>query len=305
MFESMSWCDVVGADGDEGNDTAVVEREETDACTTSTGNDEGGEMGGSALVLTTSDDVFRFIEKRLISSQRFGLIWRAVDYGDFQRKTCAMPRKTFSVLMFCNKNKSLLEEIKKRGEFTHYIELPRTAPSCSSKKPRAAQILTHMIDLVMRSQAAFFKPSPGKRAEARVVVWDLDDTLIDKAGHPQIDGKLFSQFARYFDMHVLWSHGTREHVIKHMRHLNSIGVRMDYIIFRNGDEESTFKGIGEVLRRLNAVFRITRFESIILIDDLGLRNTCGQYDKVYITRVGELNCLLTHLIPRLMNQLRV
>lgn len=103
---------------------------------------------------------------------------------------------------------------------------------------------------------------------ASVLVFDLDDTIID------VNGKLFAndlypaiQSLRSIYTYIgLWSHGTTNHVFKYIKKIyDTQNVKFDFIISR-GDYARN-KSVAHVLNVLNEQFNVSRLNLSCLVDD--------------------------------------
>lgn len=113
---------------------------------------------------------------------------------------------------------------------------------------------------------------------AKLIVFDLDETLIDENRDPLIPDlrNFISSTRACFNFVVLWSHGNSMHVRKSLYKNDLIGS-FDMVISRGNDEETRCKGLGYVLRALNVKFGVNRIEYAVLVDDLR-DNFTGDYD---------------------------
>lgn len=121
---------------------------------------------------------------------------------------------------------------------------------------------------------------------ASVVVWDLDNTIIDK-NYNLINDQLveiLSNQKNIFDYTVLWSHGNTTHVEKGKDLLNrKYDIMFDLCISKrinDFDKPDTCKNISYVLKLLNKKYHITSFKFSCLIDDI-----CENYNKDYFAYI--------------------
>lgn len=114
------------------------------------------------------------------------------------------------------------------------------------------------------SQTRRFKTS----LSASVLVFDLDDTIIDE------DGTVFSddlypainRLRSLFDFIGIWSHGTTNHVFKYVEKIHEkYNVSFDFVITR--EDEVKNKPMGRVLEILNRKFGIGKIKLSCLVDD--------------------------------------
>ncbi|QLI62421.1 38K [Dikerogammarus haemobaphes nudivirus] len=117
-----------------------------------------------------------------------------------------------------------------------------------------------------------------------VVVFDLDDTIIDKDGSllfKNVAG-IFNELRQVFDFIVLWSHGSFSHVNNALL-LTLADVKFDTVIaldknsFMMNEKFSRNKGLGKVLRILNNEHGVGEFTLTTLVDDQA-GNFIGDYD---------------------------
>lgn len=118
----------------------------------------------------------------------------------------------------------------------------------------------------------------GMMQPVKIIVFDLDETLIDCDRKPLIVGlhAFLTAIKNSFNFIVLWSHGTASHVNTSLRHNKLAGI-FDLVICRENDEETDNKGLGFVLRSLNQKFGVQSIHTSVLVDDL-VDNYIGDYD---------------------------
>lgn len=105
-----------------------------------------------------------------------------------------------------------------------------------------------------------------------VIVFDMDDTLIDANGKPfykNIFNDLI-QYKEYFQYLILWTHGTTSYLSE-----INLGMTFDLYMSRNA-EDSENKGLGAVLRELNKSHAIEKLDFCVLVDD-----SAYNYDNDY------------------------
>lgn len=114
-----------------------------------------------------------------------------------------------------------------------------------------------------------------------VVVFDLDDTIIDENDKLLYSGILeeIKTITSYFDYSVLWSHGLSTHVMRNVERYKLDRI-FDHIMYRNINVEDNNKSVGTVLQQLNQLYEVTGFTFTVLFDDLELNNI-GDYDVQY------------------------
>lgn len=106
----------------------------------------------------------------------------------------------------------------------------------------------------------------------KVIVFDLDLTLIDKHGDflcKHLVNRLFD-FKCMFDYMVLWSHARNDWVESFISKLNKLSPNplFNIIISRyHTTNECTNKGMGLVLKELNRLDRVTQLGYTCLVDD--------------------------------------
>ncbi|AAN04447.1 Orf10 [Heliothis zea nudivirus] len=128
--------------------------------------------------------------------------------------------------------------------------------------PTSEALISHIIKLYRT-----FKQSI-ERHES-VVVWDLDETLINDDGTLTSEDLIhyLLQFKKHFKRMVVWSHGDPGHVIGHLKRLRLYSL-FDIVITRSYHTSYGFnKGIGFVLKQLNRKFKTTMITYSCLVDD--------------------------------------
>lgn len=123
-----------------------------------------------------------------------------------------------------------------------------------------------LVATIMSKYSAFMKKI---NSEESVIVWDLDQTLINDDSSPTVAdlSKLLLRFKSNFQRCVLWSHGTSAHVNAHLK-LYRIEHLFDLIISRKlTNEYDSNKGMGVILRELNKKFGTTKILYSCLVDD--------------------------------------
>lgn len=124
-------------------------------------------------------------------------------------------------------------------------------------------------EIVVQVESLYNRFKQPLELQESVVVWDLDETLINDDGTPTSD-KLevyLKLFRNHFKRMVVWSHGDPAHVFGHLNKLN-IKHHFDMVITRSYREEyGKNKGIGYVLKCLNKKFKTTQIYYSCLIDD--------------------------------------
>jgi hypothetical protein len=140
--------------------------------------------------------------------------------------------------------------------------------SYKSSFPEIYQVL----DTLSRVYASFRTPELASR-RTNVIVFDMDDTLIDKSTAPFYKNifKDLKLYKEYFDYVVLWTHGTTSYLSE-----VKLDFKFDLYMSRN-NEDSENKGLGAVLRELNKSHRVSKLDFCVLVDD-GTYNFEGDYD---------------------------
>lgn len=102
-----------------------------------------------------------------------------------------------------------------------------------------------------------------------VIVFDLDETLIDENYKPLINNvpKFLNTVSTLFHYVVLWSHGTAAHVKKALSKIKCSSM-FNVVVCREDAEHNRNKGLGYILRTLNNKFGVTRIKTAVLVDDL-------------------------------------
>lgn len=117
--------------------------------------------------------------------------------------------------------------------------------------------------------------------ERSVIVFDLDETLVDDRGCPLAGADRTLAFARdVFDLVVLYSHGTRLHVDECRQRL-----RFAFDVILVHDPKLTAPGCKNLLALYNHVPRQVRFTVAILVDD-SLYNWTPEYTGLVIPARG-------------------
>uniref|UniRef100_A0AAU8GD07 38K protein n=1 Tax=Faxonius propinquus nudivirus TaxID=3139431 RepID=A0AAU8GD07_9VIRU len=113
---------------------------------------------------------------------------------------------------------------------------------------------------------------------ASVIVYDLDDTIVDNEGELLTDNilKIINESNKLFTFHVLWSHGNTRHVT-FITETKLKNIKFDLIITRLEFSNFHNKGFGYVFKKLNSIFGVGSISYNALIDDQAL-NFIGDYD---------------------------
>lgn len=108
-----------------------------------------------------------------------------------------------------------------------------------------------------------------------VVVFDLDETLIDSSGKLlQMSHKLIACARKMFDIMVLYSHGSPLHVDEHMIELN---VNFDLVL----SNEDVYARCNKNLLSLYNYFPNCRFTDALLVDD-SVYNWTPEYTRFIV-----------------------
>jgi len=102
-----------------------------------------------------------------------------------------------------------------------------------------------------------------------VIVFDLDDTLIDESNKPLIPNikSFINNVSKLFTYVVLWSHGTCEHVHRNLKK-HDLEKVFNLVISRTYEEQTANKSFAFVFRELNKRYRVTSVTITALVDDL-------------------------------------
>ena len=122
------------------------------------------------------------------------------------------------------------------------------------------------LNIIVQQQTNFFATSS---AVCTVIVFDLDDTLIDDKNQPLVSNlaEFIDHTRTIFDYVVLWSHGTCEHVHSNLK-MYKLQKSFDLVISRNYNENTKNKSIGLVFKELHKKFNISQISMCALVDDL-------------------------------------
>jgi hypothetical protein len=112
-----------------------------------------------------------------------------------------------------------------------------------------------------------------------IIVFDLDETLIDRDGNPYENAvDVLAQARRDYDHLVLYSHGSNLHVHDHVQLFQ--GIKFDLILSNEEVEQRCNKN----LLMLYNYFPNTRFTKAVLVDD-SLYNWTPEYTKFIVPNV--------------------
>lgn len=138
----------------------------------------------------------------------------------------------------------------------------------SSPFPRIETII-YNLSTVYRS----FRVNDLPKRRTSVIVFDMDDTLIDETTKPFYKDIFveLNEYRDYFQYIVLWTHGTTSYLSE-----IELGFKFDLYISRSG-EETENKGLGGVLRELNRAYGVSSLDFCVLVDD-GSFNFTDDYD---------------------------
>lgn len=142
------------------------------------------------------------------------------------------------------------------------------------------------------------------RKVTSVIVFDLDETLLLKGDLVNVN-HIVCLAKKCFNKVVLWSHGTTDHVIHHLR--ENINL-FDLIISRSGfmqDDRCPNKGIGFLLKQLNKKFNITTLTTTCLVDN-DRRNFKNDYDMfIHVPEYALISDIDKFLITEMEKQVRM
>lgn len=115
-----------------------------------------------------------------------------------------------------------------------------------------------------------------------IIVFDLDDTLIDKENKKLQGTDELLQYARkHYDLLVLWSHGSELHVDEQILQFDT---KFDLIL----NNKTTFSKLSaKNLLYLYNYFPNVTFNKAILIDD-SVYNYCPEYDNIFIPQTNNI-----------------
>jgi hypothetical protein len=133
--------------------------------------------------------------------------------------------------------------------------------------------ISRILDGLARVFSSFRIAENYLKSRTNVIVFDMDDTLIDKMTNPfykNIFNDLL-QYKQYFDYVILWTHGTTPYLSE-----VKLDFKFDLYMSRN-NEESENKGLGAVLRELNKSHCVNSLDFCVLVDD-GAFNFKDDYD---------------------------
>lgn len=106
------------------------------------------------------------------------------------------------------------------------------------------------------------------RLKASVLVFDLDDTLIDGEGNIFAEdlNEAITRLRSIYTYVGIWSHGSTNHVFKHIKKIsNEYNVKFDFVITR--DDKVYNKSAIHILNVLNTKFSISELTFSCLVDD--------------------------------------
>lgn len=216
---------------------------------------------------------------------------------------CKYDLSNKNVLNFCN---NLFTKVSKKKPHTlfdlnHYTMCVGQA---SQTDMYVDVVSKPVIETIISKYNNFFKNDLYNTAS--VIVWDLDDTILDrnyKLLNDQLVDVLQSQ-NYIFDYSVLWSHGTSHHVTKCLDILNrKYNINFDSCIAKKIEEyhkKDTCKNVSYVLKTLNDKFNITSFNFSCLIDDMCENLNNDYYVYVKPSRNTDFYDIIFNKIPQLM-----
>lgn len=159
------------------------------------------------------------------------------------------------------------------------------------------------LNLIIQQKLQFYSIS---QRICTVIVFDLDDTLIDVNDQPLVGNlqNFIENTRNIFDFVVLWSHGTCEHVHHNLK-LHNLQSSFDLVISRNYKEQTKNKSIGLVFKELHKKFNIAQISMSALVDDLHSnfnedydyylqvpRSNAKTVEKFYNFAFEKLQCLI-------------
>lgn len=114
--------------------------------------------------------------------------------------------------------------------------------------------------------------------EASVIVFDIDDTVVDEQNKPFADdlNESILKLRSIFDYIGVWSHGTTNHILPILKKLlTQYDVHFDFVITR--DDCIQNKSAAQILNIVNQKFDISQLSFSVLIDDT-ISNFAEDYD---------------------------
>lgn len=237
-------------------------------------------------IITRDDDTANWLAYE--AEAYFDVVVRAHDCNSVQ-----LPKyRSYCAALYVGSSATERENCFKSGRFCDI--LTTKSPDRRSYWPgKEIKRLRGLVHAVVAKKNYFFRGSSSRTDLRSVVVWDLDDTIVDGEDRLLIRQDVFARHVKHFDFSVLWSHGSVDHVEKHVRELRAHGITFDYIISRTGEEQTDKKGGGILIHHLNNAFRIHGYTRLELIDDKAIENACDQYTSLVRAQGLTTNDILT------------
>ena len=141
------------------------------------------------------------------------------------------------------------------------------------------QINPHSLENISFQYNNFHSFSNIKNAS--VIVFDLDDTLIDKDNLPLWTDtrQAILECHKLFDFVILWSFGKSEHVYHGLRQCSLSESDFNWIITRRYfSDDLDCKGLGYIFNLLHAQFKVVSLHYSVLVDDLP-ENSSNEYTR--------------------------
>lgn len=169
--------------------------------------------------------------------------------------------KCFSVHISLGKEKQT--NLHYQNLFYTYIEYKSSFPSIDGIAQKILQLYSY-----------FARPMYPLQRRMDIIVFDMDETLIDKNLKPFYNDifKELELYRNYFTFIVLWTHGTTTYLAD----IKLLNFKFDLYISRS-NEDSENKGLGAILVELNKTYGIKKLDFCVLVDDSSF-NFKNDYD---------------------------
>lgn len=163
--------------------------------------------------------------------------------------------------------------------FSVYLSLGKTSTNPNENLFYRYLSYTHPfpeIELIREGLAGvykMFKTTKLQHSRSNVIVFDMDDTLIDSTTKPFYKNifKELMTYKDYFQYMILWTHGTTSYLSE-----IKLDITFDLYMSRNADDSEN-KGLGAVLRELNRSHSVEKLDFCVLVDD-NESNSKDDYD---------------------------
>lgn len=167
-------------------------------------------------------------------------------------------------------NKNISEEIIYfRQKFTVLLVLNDETKYNLNNIHKIFYINSENVNKKLQELNIYYQKFTGINDISNVIVFDLDDTLIDENNNllyniEDLNNGLL-KLKKYFKYIGIWSHGTSEHVIYNLKK-NNLQDKFDFIMVRKNEYQNVKYSIN-IYNLLQKKFNIKSIKTIILVDD--------------------------------------